>query len=93
MKTLSSKCDFCLQEVTDMLGVGYEEPRRLFKLGTREACGNCHEKAQRLLEINMYDMSRGKWCEHNKNISGKYKPCPICELNRYKAVSLKKIKS
>ena len=53
MKELKQKCDYCLVEVTDILGVGYEEPRRLYKLGTKEACGNCHEKAQRHLEVKV----------------------------------------
>ena len=52
MKKLTQKCDYCEQEITEVLGAGFEEPRRLFKLGTKEACLNCHEKAQKLMEVS-----------------------------------------
>ena len=26
------------------------------------------------------EIDNNKWCEHNKNIGGISKPCPICEL-------------
>ena len=53
MKKVTQKCDYCLQEVTDEIGIGFVEIRRVYMLGTKDACRNCHEKAQRLLEISL----------------------------------------
>ena len=53
MKKITQKCDFCLQEQTDEIGTGLVEIRRVYMLGMKDACRNCHEKAQRLLEISL----------------------------------------
>ena len=53
MKKVTQKCDYCLQEVTDEIGISFVEIRRVYMLGTKDACRNCHEKAQRLLEISL----------------------------------------
>ncbi len=53
MKKVTQKCDYCLQEQTDEIGIGLVEIRRVYMLGTKDACRNCHEKAQRLLEISL----------------------------------------
>ena len=76
MKELKQKCDYCDAEIVDNLGEGFEIPKRLWRLGADEACLNCLYKAADILRISKAE----KWCEHNKNIGGAHKPCPICEL-------------
>jgi hypothetical protein len=40
MKKVTQKCDYCLQEVTDEIGIDFVEIRRVYILGTKDACRN-----------------------------------------------------
>ena len=37
-------------------------------------------RVQALYDVLQMFAKEHRWCEHNKNIGGIHKPCPICEL-------------
>lgn len=54
MKIITFKCDFCDFEETCELGGGAQFPRVLLLIGHKEACRECTDKAQKLLDQKGY---------------------------------------